>query len=75
MSDSGRLPAVQNSTTSPAAIGCEADITLTLFTDDLRRNGAPDPGAAKGKFTFPKLIIDPVCHATAILKGPFLIFF
>ncbi len=35
------------------------------------RNGAPDPGAARGKLTFPKLINDPVCQAAAILKGPF----
>ncbi len=38
-------------------------------------NGAPDPGAARGKLTFPKLIIDPVCHTAANLKGPFLKFF
>ena len=38
-------------------------------------NGAPDPGAARGKFTFPKLINDPVCHASSISKGPFLKFF
>jgi len=38
-------------------------------------NGAPEPSAAKGKLTFPKLIKDPVCHATEILKGPFLNFF
>ncbi len=38
-------------------------------------NGAPDPGAARGKLTFPKIIIDPVCHAAAILKGSFLKFF
>ncbi len=31
--------------------------------------------AGRGKLTFPKLIKDPVCHAAAIPKGPFLKFF
>ncbi len=39
------------------------------------RNGAPEPSAARSKLTFPKLIDDPVCHAAAILKGPFLNFY
>ncbi len=34
-----------------------------------------EAGAARGKFAIPKLINDPVCHAAAILKGPFLNFF
>jgi len=34
-------------------------------------NGAPDPGAARGKNAFPKIINDPVCPAAAILKGAF----
>ncbi len=38
-------------------------------------NGAPDPGAARGKLIFPKLIIDPVCHNAAFSKAPFLKFF
>ncbi len=58
-----------------AASERKADVPLTQFTDDLRRNGAQDPGAAEGKLTFPKLIKDPVCHGAAILKGPFLDFF
>ncbi len=49
----------------------KADVPLTQFTDDLRRNGAPDPGAARGKCAFPKLIKDPVDYAAAISKGPF----
>ncbi len=32
-------------------------------------------GAARGKFTFPKPIIDPVCHNAAFSKGFFLKFF
>ena len=35
-------------------------------------NGAPGRGGAGGKLTFPKLIIDPVCHATEVLKSYFL---
>jgi hypothetical protein len=27
-------------------------------------------GAARGKNAFPKIIIDPVCHAASISKGP-----
>ncbi len=38
-------------------------------------NGAPDPGAARGKFAFPKLINDPVCYAAAISEGSFPKFF
>ena len=51
----------------------------TLRSPNLRtiydHNGAPGRSRCRGKLTFPKLIIDPVCHATAILKGPFLKFY
>jgi len=55
-----------------AASERKADVPLTQFTDDLRRNGPQIKGAARGKLTFPKLIKDPVCHATEILKSYFL---
>jgi hypothetical protein len=57
-----------------AASGSKADITPTLFTDDLQPQWAPDSGAARGKLTFPKLINDPICHNDAFSKGSFLKF-
>ncbi len=55
-----------------AAIGCEADITLTLFRMMYDHNGVPSRSRCRGKLTLPKLIIDPVCHAVEILKSSFL---
>ncbi len=71
----GSSAAPQNSTSPTAAIGGEADIILTVLRTIYDHNGAPDPGAARGKLTFPKLINDPVCHGAAILKSYFLKFF
>ena len=38
-------------------------------------NGVPDPSVPGRKLIFPRLINDPVCYTTEILKGPFLKFF
>ena len=51
-----------------------ADITLPLFTDDLRPQWGPDPDAARGKIAFPRISNDSVCHAASIVKGTFLKF-
>jgi hypothetical protein len=34
-------------------------------------NGAPDPGAARGKFAFPIISNDAICYTAAILKSLF----
>ncbi len=67
----GSLAASHHRISLTTAIGCKADITPTVFTDDLRPQWGPRSRSRRGKLTFPKIINDPVYHAAAILKGPF----